>query len=246
VVGGAPDGCPPPDGDGDGFPDRGDKCPDRVGVAPLGCPAIDSDSDTFLDHEDACPQQAGVGPDGCPIPDADQDLIADREDACPVQAETRNGVQDSDGCPDELPDSVKQQVGVVAGLEFEGNGDKIRPASAKSLDALVQVLKEFPALRLLVTVHTDDVGKREDKVDLSRRRAESVKQHLVAQGIDAGRIETRGAGPDEPVAKNNSEANRRKNRRVEISMLPPAPPPAPPSQPTEAGEQPKLDTNIDY
>ena len=56
-------------------------------------------------------------------------------------------------------------------------------------------------------------------MDLSRRRAESVRDYMVEKGIDADRIETRGAGPDEPIADNDTRAGKQKNRRIEFKVL---------------------------
>jgi OOP family OmpA-OmpF porin len=63
------------------------------------------------------------------------------------------------------------------------------------------------------------VGKPEDNLDLSRRRAESVKNWFVSKGIDAKRIETRGAGPNEPISDNKGPVGRQKNRRIEFKLL---------------------------
>jgi outer membrane protein OmpA-like peptidoglycan-associated protein len=64
----------------------------------------DADRDGFRGTADACPEEAGEAPDGCPPRDADRDGILDRDDRCPDKAETPNGLEDADGCPDELPD----------------------------------------------------------------------------------------------------------------------------------------------
>ncbi|MBZ5711330.1 OmpA family protein [Nannocystis pusilla] len=215
----APDGCPERDRDGDGFMDSQDACPDVPGVAPDGCPLKDRDGDGFLDIVDKCPDDPGVEPDGCPIPDTDGDGILDPDDKCPTQPETRNGYQDEDGCPDEIPTQLAKFTGTIKGIYFDLDKDTIKPKSRPVLDRAVAVLKEFPSIRIEISGHTDSTGSPEYNKDLSGRRAKSVKNYLVEHGIDAGRIESRGAGMDEPVDTNKTAAGRAKNRRIEFTIL---------------------------
>jgi OOP family OmpA-OmpF porin len=74
-------------------------------------------------------------------------------------------------------------------------------------------------LRLDISGHTDNVGKREKNILLSTARAESVKEYLVSKGIEASRLLTRGAGPDEPVADNKTKAGQAENRRIEFKIV---------------------------
>ena len=215
----APDGCPEKDRDGDGFLDSQDACPDTPGIAPDGCPEKDRDGDGILDSQDACPDTPGVPPDGCPIPDTDGDGILDPDDQCITEPETRNGYEDEDGCPDEIPENVQQFTGVIRGIYFDLNKDTIKPKSMPVLDRAVDVLKEFPSINIEISGHTDSTGTREYNLDLSERRAGSVKRYMVEKGIDESRITNRGAGPDEPIDTNKSAAGRAKNRRIEFTIL---------------------------
>ncbi|HFE44573.1 MAG TPA: OmpA family protein [Nannocystis exedens] len=215
----APDGCPEKDRDGDGFLDSQDACPDTPGIAPDGCPEKDRDGDGFLDSDDACPDTPGVPPDGCPIPDTDGDGFLDPVDKCITEPETRNGFEDDDGCPDEVPEIVRQFDGVIRGIYFDLNKDTIKPKSMPVLDRAVDVLKEFPSINIEISGHTDSTGTREYNLDLSNRRAGSVKNYLVEHGIEDSRIKVRGAGPDEPIDTNKSAAGRAKNRRIEFEIL---------------------------
>ena len=174
--------------------------------------------DGFLDRDDKCPALPGVAPDGC-LADADGDGLAGADDKCPEQAETKNGFEDADGCPDELPAAVKSFVGVIAGIEFDNGKAAIRKASEFALDKAVSVLTEYPSLRVEVIGHTDSSGSRDRNLQLSQERADSVKAHLVAHGIDASRIQTRGEGPDVPITTNGTPAGRQKNRRIEFRVL---------------------------
>ncbi len=219
VAGVKPDGCPVKDSDGDGFLDPEDSCPQDKGVAPDGCPVKDSDGDGFLDDVDACPEEAGVEPDGCPIRDTDGDGIFDDVDACVNEPETVNGYEDSDGCPDEVPEAVKKFTGAIKGIYFETGKSDIRKKSETTLNASAKVLAEYTDIRVEISGHTDSRGKREMNMKLSAARASAVKDWLVAHGIDASRITTRGAGPDEPIADNKTRAGRSENRRIEFKII---------------------------
>jgi OOP family OmpA-OmpF porin len=96
------DGCP--DSDGDGLPDHRDRCPDQPGPKEnQGCPIVDTDKDGVPDNEDKCPEQPGPKENrGCPWPDKDGDGIPDKDDKCPDKA----GPAKWDGCPDSDGDGV--------------------------------------------------------------------------------------------------------------------------------------------
>jgi OOP family OmpA-OmpF porin len=220
VAGPAPTGCPPPkDSDQDGFIDDKDACPNEKGEAPVGCPNRDRDHDCVDEPADKCPDVAGIQPDGCPDPDPDRDGVLGAQDKCPAEQETKNGFEDQDGCPDTLPEKVKKFSGVIAGIEFDLGKATIRPGSTPVLTEAAGVLKEFPAMRVAISGHTDNVGDAKKNVDLSKQRADSVKAFLVSQGVAAERIDTRGAGPDEPIADNKTAPGRQKNRRIEFKLL---------------------------
>ncbi len=221
LAGVAPDGCPAIDSDNDTFLDKVDKCPYEAGIAPDGCPPPDADKDGFLDADDACPQEPGIAPDGCPPPpDTDGDGIIDKLDKCPLEPENYNGFEDEDGCRDDLPESAKPYENKpIEGIFFEFGKDKIQKKSFKTLDAAVKVLKDFPSIRIEVSGHTDDVGSEEANLDLSRRRAESVKNYMVEKGIDASRVETVGYGRSKPIDTGKSAKARAKNRRIEFRVI---------------------------
>lgn len=215
-----PTGCPAPkDSDGDGFIDDKDACPAEKGIAPVGCPDKDSDHDCVLDPADKCPDEVGIQPDGCPDRDQDRDGVPSPADKCPNEQETKNGFQDDDGCPDTLPEKVKKFSGVIPGIEFDLGKASIRGGSTGILNEAAGVLKEYPNMRVAVSGHTDNVGDAKHNVELSKGRAEAVKEYLVSQGVAAERIDTRGAGPDEPIADNKTAAGRQKNRRIEFKLL---------------------------
>jgi OmpA-OmpF porin, OOP family len=206
-----------PDRDKDGILNTDDQCPDVAGLPPTGCP--DTDGDTFIDEVDACIEVPGVAPDGCPLKDSDDDKIYDVEDDCVFEKETYNGVDDDDGCPDEVPPELVIFKGALKGIEFEFGKDTIRPESKPVLDDAVEKLKKFPGVRVKIVGHTDNIGTPEANLILSRRRAEAVERYLVAGGIDESRIDTDGMGDTEPVAPNDNEAGRAQNRRIVFEII---------------------------
>ena len=242
-IGIAPDGCPVRDGDQDGFADDIDQCPDEPGAEPDGCPIPDTDGDGFLDPDDKCPEEAGMEPDGC-MHDVDGDGLFPPEDKCPEEPETRNGFEDSDGCPDELPEEIKKFTGVIEGIYFDTNKATIKDESKPTLDAAVKVLTDYEDLRVEISGHTDDRGKDEKNLKLSADRADSVKTYLVENGVAEDRIVTRGAGEAEPIADNKTREGRGKNRRIEFKvLLPEAPAGAEPekAEPEKADEPEKAE-----
>ena len=212
----APTGCPPADADADSILDADDQCVHEAGIAPSGCP--DGDADGILNRDDQCPTVAGVAPDGCPS-DTDKDGFLDSVDKCPTEAESKNGFEDDDGCPDEIPDIVKTFTGAIRGIEFDVNKDTIRPSSHDVLDQAAAILKDYPTLRVEVIGHTDDTGSRDHNLELSEKRASSVRSYLIAQGVDSTRIIARGAGPDEPLVAEKTRQARQKNRRIEFQII---------------------------
>jgi OOP family OmpA-OmpF porin len=213
---------PNPDRDGDGFGNERDSCPDTPGVSPDGCPPRDSDKDGFVDTEDACPYEVGVEPDGCPIRDKDKDGIPDGVDKCIDRPETDNNYQDEDGCPDEIPEEVRKFSGTIEGIEFELNSAEIRDVSKPILDDAIQVLKDYPDIRIEVVGHTDNQGTPEYNLKLSSDRAEAVRQYLIEGGVDEARLESRGAGETEPLGgpnSNDTPEGQARNRRTEFKLL---------------------------
>ena len=213
----SPPGIAPRDHDADGVADDKDACPDLPGIAPDGCPEQNRDRDDYIDRLDRCPDDPGVAPDGCPIRDTDGDGILDPEDKCPADLETKNGLLDRDGCPDAIPEDLATITGIIKGIQFEIDKDVIKPASRPTLDRAVQLLKQYPDVRIQISGHldhTEDYGR-----DLSKRRPDAVRNYLMTQGIDRARIETRGFGANEPIDTNKTAQGRANNRRIEFTIL---------------------------
>jgi outer membrane protein OmpA-like peptidoglycan-associated protein len=236
------DGCPDGnenDRDGDGILDDVDKCPDdpedKDGFEDEdGCPDPDNDQDGILDKDDLCPNEPEdkdgfEDQDGCPDPDNDNDRILDADDACPRRdgetakktAETYNGVDDTDGCPDRGRVVVTDtKIEILDKIYFEYDSDVIQKRSFGILDAIVATMQGNPDIRLVeIQGHTDERGSDAYNLDLSDRRAASVRRYLVDHGVDAKRLQSQGYGESQPIAQGKGEAAWAKNRRVEFLIL---------------------------
>jgi outer membrane protein OmpA-like peptidoglycan-associated protein len=104
----------------------------------------------------------------------------------------------------------------VYGILFDLDSAKIRPESKPVLDEVLGVLEGEPGWKVTIEGHTDSTGGESHNLALSQQRADSVKAYLVAGGIDAGRLLTKGLGAGKPVADNATELGRAQNRRVEL------------------------------
>lgn len=105
----------------------------------------------------------------------------------------------------------------IYGIYFDTDSDKVKPESDAALAEIARLMKERPRLELLVVGHTDNQGKMNYNMDLSKRRAASVVEALTGQyGIDGSRLTPAGVGFLAPVASNRGDEARALNRRVEL------------------------------
>lgn len=184
------------DSDGDGVADDSDRCPDTAAGVPVdssGCP-LDSDNDGVVDSKDQCPGTAAgtkVDTKGCAVPTA-----------------TRSAEVTAAG------------TWIYRDIQFENNRADLKPGSFDTLNEIAAALRSQKDLKIEIQGHTDSSGTRTYNMDLSQRRAASVKAYLESRGIEASRLTTRGFGPDRPIADNASNQGRSRNRRVEIKPLP--------------------------
>ncbi|WP_457747315.1 OmpA family protein [Sulfurimonas sp.] len=199
------------DSDRDGVYDRYDRCvgtPRNSKVDKNGCP-VDSDRDGILDYKDKCndtPDNIIVDKKGCPL-DSDNDGIVDYKDRC---LSTPKGLNvDPSGCP------VKNTLN----LNFKTNSDKILQNSYKEIKDFAKFLKENPSYKVEIIGHTDSIGKASLNMILSQKRAKSVKQALILEGISKDRIKTKGRGELDPLESNRTKEGRRANRRIEIRLF---------------------------
>ncbi len=123
--------------------------------------------------------------------------------------------------------AVKQEsrgmvITLSGGVLFASNESTLLPAAVLKLNEVADVLiKGNPDANMVVEGHTDSQGQRQYNMDLGQKRADAVKNQLVARGVAADRIKSVGVGPDRPIADNKSTEGRANNRRVEIVVEPP-------------------------
>lgn len=99
---------------------------------------------------------------------------------------------------------------------FDFNKATLKPGGERAVSELTTFLKEYPERTVMIEGFTDSIGSESYNKDLSRRRADAVRMQLNANGISSGRIQIRGYGENYPVASNETEAGRQRNRRVEV------------------------------
>ena len=221
------DGCPDPDNDMDLVLDVDEDCDnvpedkDQFEDAD-GCPDPDNDKDGILDVDDNCVMVPGLKAfKGCP--DTDGDGFIDSIDKCPTEAETINGIEDGDGCPDKGKSLVvltRTKIEILEKVFFDVDKSTIQKRSFLLLDQVVAVLQANPQIEYTrVEGHTDSDGDDNYNFKLSDARAAAVRLYLLGKGVDAGRIASAGYGESRPVTQNKTPAGREKNRRVEFVIF---------------------------
>jgi OOP family OmpA-OmpF porin len=132
----------------------------------------------------------------------------------PEQMEKKMTFVNADDMKQALHDSGKV---ALYGVYFDTDKDVVKSESQPTLDEIAKLLKSEPSLRLHVVGHTDNQGKAEYNLELSRRRAANVVRELTTKmGVTASRLDSFGCGLYSPVARNGTEDGRAKNRRVEL------------------------------
>ena len=207
-------GCPM-DFDKDGVPDDKDKCPNTkegITVDSTGCPA-DSDNDGISDGMDKCPGTAPgsvVDSAGCPM-DSDHDGVPDPKDLCP---NTLQGVAvKEDGCPVNKKENLDE---LKKGINFQSGSTKLTKKSYTTLNDIAALMRKFKSANLEVQGHTDNTGSEATNQKLSQGRAQAVVDFLKKKGVESDRLRAIGYGSEMPIADNNTNEGREKNRRVEL------------------------------
>lgn len=190
-----------------------------LGEAPKAAPAeeivepapLDSDGDGVSDQDDNCPNTpAGTAVDkyGCPYDgDDDNDGVANSVDKCPNSKP--GAIVDKDGC-------AVQVVIELQGVHFDTNKATLKSESIDILNAAVKTLGEHGTILVEIAGHTDSRGSDSYNQKLSERRAKVVYDYLVSKGIAANRMTWNGYGEANPVAPNDTDEGRAKNRRTEM------------------------------
>ena len=124
------------------------------------------------------------------------------------------------GAPDMRNKLMAEGKLVTYGIYFDVNKDVVKPESYGTLKEIANILNEVPDVKVKIVGHTDSDGADAANLDLSKRRAASVKNELVKSfGVKGDRLETDGMGESQPVAPNDTPANKALNRRVEFIKL---------------------------
>ena len=112
------------------------------------------------------------------------------------------------------------QLVMPGNITFASSSADIASSFYPTLNSLVKVFKEFDQNGIDIVGHTDSTGALEMNMRLSQERATSVASYLTSQGVSGARISSRGVGPSQPVASNDTVEGRAQNRRVEINLRP--------------------------
>lgn len=202
----------PIDSDSDGIADSDDRCPatsSDSGVDRYGC--ADSDSDGIIDSVDHCPGtplSSAVDQFGCL--DSDNDGVKNGQDQC---SRTRAGERVMhNGC------SARQTVNLES-IRFDYGGVEITPEARERLSRVSEVLKLSPQFRLALQGHSDNSGSATFNYRLSRHRANAVMTVLLDLGVPRERIDIQAYGAAMPIADNNTEEGRARNRRVALRVI---------------------------
>jgi outer membrane protein OmpA-like peptidoglycan-associated protein len=113
-------------------------------------------------------------------------------------------------------DTARGLIVNMSDVLFDFNQATLKPGAREKLAKMSGILLAYPTLHLSVEGHTDSVGSDEYNMKLSERRADSVRDYLTSNGINAANIQAVGMGKANPVASNDTGAGRQQNRRVEM------------------------------
>ena len=129
------------------------------------------------------------------------------------------GIVANNGCPEEIKKEIVEKVNFAARrIQFlQGRAD-LMPASHKVLNEVVKVLKQNPGFKLSIEGHTSGDASYDANMKLSQARANKVKAYLVSKGISGVRLKAKGFGPNQPLTTGTTEAEKAKNRRVELKL----------------------------
>jgi outer membrane protein OmpA-like peptidoglycan-associated protein len=156
--------------------------------------------------------------------DEDGDGVFDRRDRCPDTP--ANTPVDHHGCPlPQYPASVKpaeppvsEVITLSSNVLFAYNKSDLTPEARSELDSLLPKLQSADVVSVKVVGHTDSQGSDAYNQKLSERRASSVAAYLLSRGLAPNKLTSEGRGETQPVADNDTEEGRAKNRRVELHI----------------------------
>ncbi|WP_085715598.1 OmpA family protein [Pseudomonas sp. B28(2017)] len=156
--------------------------------------------------------------------DEDGDGVFDRRDRCPDTP--ANTPVEHHGCPmpqypaaSVKPESAQSEVITLSDdVLFAFNQSDLTPTAKSRLDALMSKFEDADVVSIKVVGHTDSVGSDVYNQALSERRASSVAEYLLSQGVAPNKVTSEGKGESQPIADNETEEGRAKNRRVDLHI----------------------------
>ena len=203
-------GCP--DSDGDGFSDINDPCPQKAGINGEACP--DSDGDGLNDNLDNCPNEAGPKSNGgCKLADLDNDGIPNVDDKCPNEA----GSKELGGCP-KLPGSLSSYLNNYSEFFFDFDSYELDNTQSINIKNLSKILIKYEYIKINIEGHASSEGESDYNMLLSKKRSLNMKMLLIQDGINGSRLDIRAFGEKQPKYDNSPLTERKKNRRVIISV----------------------------
>ncbi|WP_299185704.1 OmpA family protein [uncultured Psychrobacter sp.] len=139
-----------------------------------------------------------------------------------LQSEIDNSLVAAEAAVDNLgenpdPRDVARALSIQV-INFELDKAVIPEVNKPFLDRAANIIQEVPNIELVIIGHTDNLASDAYNMELSRDRAESVKEYLVSKGVDASKLTTKGMGESDPIADNSTEQGRFRNRRIEFSV----------------------------
>ena len=228
-------GCP--DTDGDNIIDKVDACPTVYGIAELkGCPAPQLTHFNIDTQIEKVSQGGGVYSYGNNIDTKTAKFKLEGYNSDTVKTvfvtapnlRGKNAYRENDGffrfakeaeeiiLKEEEKEVMKK---AFENLEFNSTSDIILSSSFSSLNELAVLMITNSSWKLRISGHTDNVGNRDSNMLLSKRRSESVKKYLANMGISEDRFEILFFGPDRPIAPNDTDEGKARNRRVEMLLV---------------------------
>ena len=145
--------------------------------------------------------------------------------AAPADSDGDGVPDDVDKCPDSPTDKPVDADGctivsvVLKNVQFESNSSELTTGSSESLEKVVNAMNEYDQLRIEIQAYTDRMGEASYNLSLSEKRANSVRDYLIAKGVAANRMEVKGYGETQPIADNSTRDGRATNRRVELKVI---------------------------
>ncbi len=212
------------DTDGDGLNDK-----DEVMTYKTDPKKADTDGDMLSDGDEVLKYKTDpmkMDSDGDGLNDGDE-VTTHKTD--PNKADTdggtvNDGIEVNRGSNPLNPDDDVMKVAagasiVLEGVNFATGKADITAESEVVLEKVYQAMKNFPDVVVEIRGYTDSQGRREANIQLSQRRADAVRQWMIAKGIDGSRMTAKGYGPDNPIADNGTAEGRAKNRRIEFYRI---------------------------